>query len=419
MNIVVFDGLHDDNFYPLSLTRPLWELRSGLYSFRERLELFVERLLGAGCSIYYFTRDYLAPYYREKYPQLSINDHSVFKQDKDILFLNAVKYPARPDFDLAKNSAVMRGPVPVRARSSPSRISNPDEPIPAMIANCTLSLSEYEEERGASGRKADYIWELVDLNCDILAGDYALSGLPGGDFFQKDVTILGESGLVFIDKGVRIDPYVVLDATVGPIVIGSGSVINSFTRIEGPCAIGRDCVILGAKLRKGTSIGDFCRIGGEIEQSIVHGYSNKYHEGFIGHSYLGEWVNLGALTTNSDLKNDYSNVKVYTPDSRKKTGRRKIGCFIGDFVKTSIGTLINTGTSIGAGALIVHDGNLTPAHIPPFSWYVHSSILRMQSLDDLISTCRTAAARRNVDLPGSFITLINTLYDMTSPGKKQ
>src|SRR3990172_7967784 len=141
MNIVVFeDGLHD-NFYPLSLTRPLWELRSGLYSFRERLELFVERLLGAGCSIYYFTRDYLAPYYREKYPQLSINDHSVFKQDKDILFLNAVKYPARPYSIPEKTGGVGGGPVRWRPRSSPSRIPNPGEPIPAMIANCTLSLS--------------------------------------------------------------------------------------------------------------------------------------------------------------------------------------------------------------------------------------------------------------------------------------
>ncbi len=419
MNIVVFeDGLHD-NFYPLSSTRPLWELRSGLYSFRERIEVLALRLFGAGCSFYYFTRNHLAPYYREKYPHLNINDRSVFEQDKEIVFLNAVKYPAESDFDVSMNRAMMRGGVPVCARADPSRISDPHKQVPEMIAELELDSSEYKEDTDASGRKADYIWDLVDWNRDVLESDWRLSGLKGKAFRQKDVTILGERGLVNIDEGVSIDPYVVMDVSDGPIVIGAGSSIKSFTRIEGPCAIGRDCMILGAKLRRGCSIGDCCRIGGEVEQSIFHGYGNKYHDGFIGHSYVGEWVNLGALTTNSDLKNDYSNIKVYTPDSRKKTGRKKIGCFIGDFVKTSIGTLINTGTSIGAGAMVVHDGNLTPAHVRPFTWHMNSSEFRIQSIEDFIATCRTAASRRNVDLPGSFINLISTLYDMAVEGETQ
>jgi len=417
MNIVVFeDGLHD-NFYPISLTKPLWELRSGLYSFRERLELFARKISDERFPVYYFTREHLASYYRDKYPQLRINDYDVFRQEKDILFLNAVKYPSEHDFKLDNNSAVVQGSVPVCARISASRVAMPDNSISAMIQALGLYSDEYDDAgRGPGERKANYIWELVDWNNDIIKSDYMLSGLAGSPFTQKDVTILGNDSHVCIDDHVAIKPYVVIDATQGPVVIGSGTKIHSFTRIEGPCVIGRNCIIVGGKVRGGTSIGDYCRIGGEIEQSIFLGYSNKYHDGFIGHSYIGEWVNMGALTTNSDLKNDYSNVKVYTPDSRKKTGLKKIGCFMGDFVKTSIGTLINTGASIGPGVMIVHDGKLTPFHIPPFSWYINSSVIRLQSPDDFIDTCRAVASRRNVDLPDSFITLINTLYDMTSAG---
>jgi len=196
-------------------------------------------------------------------------------------------------------------------------------------------------------------------------------------------------------------------------VIGSGTRVHSFTRIEGPCVIGRNCLILGAKVRAGTTIGECCRIGGEIEQSIFQGFSNKYHDGFIGHSFVGEWVNLGALTTNSDLKNNYTNVKVYVPGARKRTGLRKVGCFIGDHVKTSIGTLINTGTSIGTGAMLVHAGRLTPGHIPPFSWYMDNEVARASIADPFISICREAMSRRNVDISENYITLVNTVFELS------
>jgi UDP-N-acetylglucosamine diphosphorylase/glucosamine-1-phosphate N-acetyltransferase len=416
MNVVVFeDGLHD-NFYPLSLTRPLWELRSGLYSFRERLEQFIKKNLRANFTLYYFTRDYLVPYYRLKYPMLKINDYSVFKDNKEIFFLNAVKYPSQSDFELAANSALLREGVPVCARISAPPVSGSGKSIPEVITGMGLNCKEYAGAGDKPGsRMAGYIWELIDWNSNTIKNDYMLSGLEETEFTGKDVTILGDRSHVYIDTGASIDPYVVIDARRGPVIIGRGTVIHSYTRIEGPCAIGGNCIILGAKVREGTSIGDCCRIGGEIEESIFHGYSNKYHDGFIGHSYIGEWVNMGALTSNSDLKNNYRNVKVYTPQSRKTTGLNKVGCFMGDFVKTSIGTLINTGASIGAGAMIIHDGKLTPPHVPPFCWYINSSIIRLKSLDDFIDTCKIAASRRKVDLPESYITLINKLYEMTSP----
>ncbi len=422
MNIIVFeDGLHD-NFYPLSLTKPLWELRSGLYSFRERLEIFIRndpKLSDAG--LYFFTREYLAPYFRERYPRLPINDYSVFDGNNECFFLNAVAYPSGSVFAIETNSVVMMGNVPVAARVNAGRIRKPADSIPAMLADCGLAVTDCDDllYGTGKGRKAEYIWDLMDSNPWAIRNDCAISGFAGNGHLRKDVTISGDATQVYIENGAVLDPFVFIDASEGPVYIGAGTRVNSFSRIEGPCMIGRECVIYGAKIRSGTSIGSFCRIGGEIEQSIFHGFSNKYHDGFIGHSYIGEWINMGAMTTNSDLKNNYTNVKVHTPVSRKKTGKTKIGCFMGDFVKTSIGTLINTGASIGPGAMLVHAGKLTPCHIPSFSWYIDGETGRPLLFDDFVAVCHKAMKRRNVELSEELMALLRTIYDMTSPERAQ
>lgn len=412
MNIIVFEDDRHKNFYPLSLTKPLWELRSGLFSFQERLALFVRKNPGLSeGNLSFFTRDYLAPYYRQKYPHLRINDGEAFEEGGDFFFINAFRYPSPEDFAIDANSVVLQDGVPVAARVEGGRMKKTAASIPAMLGDLGLSAIEHSQ---LPGRRANFIWELMDSNPETIRSDFELAGYRGKGTGLKDVTISGDASQVYIEEDAVFEPYVFIDASKGPVFIGARSRINSFSRIEGPCVIGRDCVIYGAKIRSGTSIGDFCRIGGEIEQSIFHGYGNKYHDGFIGHSYIGEWVNMGAMTTNSDLKNNYANVKVYIPGSRKKTGLKKVGCFMGDFVKTSIGTLINTGTSIGTGAMLVHAGLLTPFHIPPFSWYIDAEIIKPAMLDDFITACREAMARRNVVMTEEFIILIKSLNAMTS-----
>ncbi len=370
----------------------------------------------ADAGLHFFTREYLAPCFREKYPDVSINDYSIFEGAGEFLFINAVKYPSSTDFAIEQNSAVIMGPVPVVARVDAEKIRKPVDSVSTMLMKLDIARIDYYEqyEGPGTGRKANFIWDLMNSNPDVLRGDYGLAGYAGNGVSRKDVTISGDDTQVYIEDDVVFEPYVFIDATEGPVVIGAGSRINSFSRIEGPCVIGRECSILGAKIRSGTSIGACCRIGGEIEQSIFHGYGNKYHDGFIGHSYIGEWVNMGALTTNSDLKNNYTNVKVYTPGSRKKTGLKKAGCFMGDFVKTSIGTLINTGTSIGPGAMLVHAGMLTPFHIPPFAWYLNGETARTTVIDDFISTCREAMGRRNVVMTQEFVAMIKTVFVLTS-----
>src|SRR4029077_7985435 len=147
-----------------------------------------------------------------------------------------------------------------------------------------------------------------------------------------------------------VEPFVVADTRGGPVLIDHGAIVHSFSRLEGPCYVGRESWILAAKLRANSTIGPCSRIGGEVEASIVQGFSNKYHEGFLGHSYVGEWVNLAAATQTSDLRNDYGNVSVHVNGERVATGRGKIGSYIGDHAKTGLAALLNTGSSIGAFA---------------------------------------------------------------------
>jgi hypothetical protein len=162
-----------------------------------------------------------------------------------------------------------------------------------------------------------------------------------------------------------------------------------------------------------------CRVGGEVEESIIHGYSNKYHDGFLGHAYVGEWVNLGALTTNSDLKNDYGTVEVYVQGKPVDSQDTKVGVFIGDHTKTGIGCLFNTGTVVGMMSLLIPDGEPFPKTIPSFCWYFRGRVSRGRGLKPLIETARIATGRRNVELTEADAELFEKLYQITKPERDE
>src|SRR5205807_140210 len=151
----------------------------------------------------------------------------------------------------------------------------------------------------------------------------------------------------------------------GPVMIAHGAVVHSFSYLEGPCYIGPRTQIFGAKLRGGT-LGPECRIGGEVEESIVLGYANKYHDGFLGHSYVGEWANLAAGTSTGDLRFDYRPVSVPIDGAEVSTGRTKVGSLIGDHAKTGLGVLLDCGTALGAFAHVLPTGGYAPRAVPPF-----------------------------------------------------
>lgn len=169
-------------------------------------------------------------------------------------------------------------------------------------------------------------------------------------------------------RRVRLDHGAVLDARDGPIVLSDDVEVHPRTWIKGPCFAGRGTRLLGGKIGSGSSFGSECRLNGEIEATVFIGHGNKAHDGFIGHSYLGEWINLGALTTNSDLKNNYSPVTLEGAFGKVSTGQKKVGAFIGDHVKTRIGCLLNSGTVIGMGSSLHGTSGLEPKWVPDFVW---------------------------------------------------
>ncbi len=248
-------------------------------------------------------------------------------------------------------------------------------------------------------RLITYPWHLIQHNPQAMREDFALLGEKGlKGRFSPLATVYGPTEDAFVAESAEVQPFVVLDTTHGPVFVDEEAIVFPHTRIEGPAYIGRQTQIVGGKIREGTCIGPRCRVGGEVEESIIHGYSNKYHDGFLGHSYVGEWVNLGALTTNSDLKNDYGPVEVYVNDQLMNSGDNKVGCFMGDHTKTGTGTLINTGTVIGMMSNLLASGEPLPKLIPSFCWYFRGLFSRGMGLKNMIATARAAMGRRQIEL---------------------
>jgi UDP-N-acetylglucosamine diphosphorylase/glucosamine-1-phosphate N-acetyltransferase len=219
---------------------------------------------------------------------------------------------------------------------------------------------------------------------------------------------------MLVDPTAVVDPMVVADTTKGPVVIDREAVINAFSRLEGPCYIGPATQVLGAKIRAGATLGPHCRVGGEVEASIIHGYSNKYHDGFLGHAYVGEWVNLGAGTHNSDLRNDYGPVHVTVDGQSIDTGCTKVGCFLGDHTKTGLGTLLNTGTNSGIFCNLLPSGRLLPKHVPSFCSWWNGSLRENSDLWQLLRTAAEVMRRRGQALTDSHASLYSHIFDQTA-----
>jgi UDP-N-acetylglucosamine diphosphorylase/glucosamine-1-phosphate N-acetyltransferase len=204
-----------------------------------------------------------------------------------------------------------------------------------------------------------------------------------------------------------IEPHVIFDATNGPIFIGAGTRIRGFTRITGPCYIGNDVQVVGGDI-SGCSIGDVSKVRGELSASIVVGHSNKGHEGFVGHSYLGRWVNLGAGTTTSNLKNTYGPVSLWTTEGLRDTGMQFLGTFFGDHVKTGIGLCLTTGTVLGAGANVY--GSMPPKIVAAFSWGDGPNY-ETYRVDKFIETATRAMGRRHVTMTDRYRQHMEIAHD--------
>lgn len=235
-------------------------------------------------------------------------------------------------------------------------------------------------------------WDLVAWNAEAIAEDLAAAKVKNeGEIHAQAVLLAPER--IAIGRGAQIEALAVLDARGGPIRIGAGALVRAHTVVTGPCAVGDGTQLLGGSIAR-SSFGPGCRIAGEVEECVWQGWANKRHHGFVGHSTIGEWVNLGALTTTSDLKNNYGSVRVWVDGVEIDSGSPKVGSHIGAHVKTGIGTLLPTGASLGIGANLFGGGRFAPRNVPSFAWW-DGERMAEHELEKFLATARNAMERRD------------------------
>ncbi|MCA9073348.1 MAG: hypothetical protein KDA84_30700, partial [Planctomycetaceae bacterium] len=363
MQIAFFEDGFVSQFAPIALMRPVFELVCGHFSLRERMQ-WVRTSQNLTDEWGAFVRKELADTYRESQPKFHVNDLGWLYNDSTLL-INGRWLPEPGALEqLAADEVAVVGDTIVALHLDPQ-----EAPLLAEATwNQNLAeLSRIRRRVELPGKLLSYPWDVVHHNARQIAQDFALRGLGSQvPELGPHVAIMGPEENVFVAPSAELHPFVVLDARKGPISIEAGAVVQSFTRIEGPCHVGREAQLFRANVKDGSTIGPVCRVGGEIEGSILHSHANKYHDGFLGHSYVCPWTNLGALTTNSDLKSDYSSVRVPLTGDAIDTAQTKVGCYIGDHTKTAIGSLFNTGSSIGVMCMVLPGGELLPKHVPSF-----------------------------------------------------
>jgi len=371
--ICVYEDENRSNFYPLVDLRAVFELRFGCRTFLEKLRRWYPKEL-----FNLWVREEIAEVVQERYPDCSVNQ------------------PIEPPTLFVSASAVLDERLPVKGeeemffaekRLLGFRLNKPRSWQPGCLGRLQLGMPERE----LKARLYLYPWELIAQNTQELI---------------KEIKPLarGNKGIV-LKRGARINKGAFINTENGPVLLDQDSEIRPLSFVEGPCYIGKGTIIDSALVRPGCSFGPECRIGGEIECSIFQGYANKHHAGFIGHSFIGEWVNLGALTTCSDLKNNYSSVRLLVKNKEINTGMLKLGCFIGDHAKTAIGTLIPTGAVIGTFANWF-EGGLMPKFLPAFSWGKNKRWHKKR----VIETARRVMARRDISPSPAYEKLLLKLY---------
>jgi len=419
MITALFEDEGYKNFLPLVYTRPVFECRSGMFTFLER----IQRTYSAS-RILLFTREYLAPTLRKRVshpvnkPE-QVNDHVLLINgslivDEDVKRLAEKKLASKNVLMLQNNRLAMASLSEEVTKKYGEELCRP------LSKNLLRELSKECKTLNATNLPLmSFPWDLVNQNSILIKKDFAEVGKRESEgLLDEKAAVYGDKRNVYIGKGTHVEAFALLDAREGPIYVGNETVVQAGSRITGPSYIGDTTIVASGLIRRGCSIGPVCRVGGEVEETIMQGYSNKYHTGFIGHTYIGEWVNLGAATTNSDLKNTYGKVKVKIDKKRVDTKSTKVGCFIGDHAKTSIGTQIYTGIKIGVAA---HAHGFVTENVPSFTIWAKSLDARSVelTLQSAIETQRRVLARRGIKQTSEDIKLLETLFKITANERRE
>ncbi len=383
--IVLFEDAAFANFLPLTYWRAVWELRCG----RETLASRIERLCGSKPAELW-TRAWMARVAAER-ALLPINQ----KLSAGDVLVNgrwlpdgAIRFEAPPFIGTCQGSIAY-----VACDEKLAATLGPEDFLDRKRWSQLLDLAPH---RQTTGHMIEYPWDLVSRTADLLVKDWLDDdALAEGDVHEAAVLI--NERFIRIEPGARVSPLAVLDAEQGPVVVVSGATIGSHAVIRGPAFIGsRTVVHPHAYVHGGTSLGPRCKVGGEIDACVFQGYSNKAHSGFLGHAYVGSWVNIGAGTTNSDLKNTYGTVRVPINGQDVDSDLMFFGCVIGDHVKMGILQAISTGTVIGFAANVAASPIL-PRFVRSFTWMTDRGI-EQGDARRLGQTAEKAMRRREIIL---------------------
>jgi UDP-N-acetylglucosamine diphosphorylase / glucose-1-phosphate thymidylyltransferase / UDP-N-acetylgalactosamine diphosphorylase / glucosamine-1-phosphate N-acetyltransferase / galactosamine-1-phosphate N-acetyltransferase len=376
----------DLRWAPFGGVRPVAELRAGAWRIRERWErvlgMRAAAIVGAHCAG--FSEDDEPP----------VHEASAFRGPGVV-------------------AASWFAPVlePIRIAPKTRRLIHHGAVVGWVLPDGANALPDTGAEQEVEGVLLAGAWSLLDARDRLLRDD--CERLRGSGSGAPDEALVFGSRSDVVNLGASLEPGVVFDVRGGPVVLDRGAEVRYGTRLDGPLYAGRGSRLMGGEIR-GSVIGPVCRVRGEISECVFLGYGNKAHDGFVGHSVIGRWVNLGAGTITSNLKNTYGPVRLEMGGERIETGRINVGTLFGDHARTAIGTLLSTGTVVGAGAS-VHGSAPTPRWVPPFSWGLSGPLV---TEDGFLSMAERMMARRDVPLTEARRASLRAVYARNAGGNR-
>ncbi len=394
INYILFDDSSWENLLPLTYTKPVAEIRSGILTIKEKWEHF----LGSGCSC--LTRPYLGAKYKTIYGE-------------DNLFINSSVIPnagiLQEILDLRTNEALVGNGIIIATRNSITRPPEINEELLKKLSQISCR-SDF--------RKLNHVWEIFKHNGESIVEDFRIltKGRKTANISENNNLLNPED--IFIEMGAKVN-FATINASSGPVYIGRDAEVMEGSVIRGPFALcGHSALKMGAKIYGPTTIGPFCKVGGEVNNSVISGYSNKAHDGFLGNSVIGEWCNLGADTNNSNLKNNYADVRLwnYNSESFEDTGLQFCGLIMGDHSKCGINTMFNTGTVVGVSTNIFGTG-FPRNFIPSFTWGGVSRVTTYL-LPKAIEVAKKVMSRRDIELRDSDIQIMEEVFNRSAKYRK-
>ena len=415
MQICIFEDNSYSDFEPLVFSRPVYDLRCGMYTLKEKIIKSYDKV-----KVSLHCRPYLTEIIQAQNPKCLVNKI----EDSECLFINGRIIAPENLSELlplipTENRVYVNGETVIAAYLSGMALQNKIVHLKDLF-----SVSDFNglSIKILDIKCANYLWDLINYNGKQIADDFTFLTTKSSKKnyaidIDRSVHVLKKEN-VFVGQNVTIKPGVVLDALGGPIIISDDAYIYPNAVIEGPVFIGKSSRIKsGATIYENVTIGNVCKVGGEVEESIFMDYSNKQHSGFIGHAYIGSWVNLGADTNNSDLKNNYSKVRIKLSNKEIDSCSQFLGVMIGDHSKSSINTMFNTGTVVGFSSNIFAVG-FPEKYVPSFTWGGDKSSTVYDN-NKAMETAKIVMGRRKVNFEKKDEMMFNTIFELTKNDREK